>query len=115
MVKDIFLIDNFFGKENIDMSRKISIEEWSRIIASYNPEESTVVHYCKQLEITKSRFYYYRDKFQKSNSISTFLPVKISEQVNSILSFTVNDISLKINTNIDDESLKRLIRICSSL
>lgn len=96
------------------MSVKISEDEWRRIIEAYNPEKFTVVEYCNKLNISKSHFYYYRDKFRHQNCDTvSFVPVKIATRQN--LSFSVNIISMKVDSSIDDISLKRLIDIYSQI
>lgn len=84
-----------------------------KLIESYDPSIDNVSSFCRKANISKSSFYYYKKRF--GIQVSSFLPCVIKKEVNDDLTFKVNDIAIKVSSNIDDDSLRRIISICNSL
>lgn len=89
------------------------LDGWKKLMESYDPSIDTVTSFCRKANISKSRFYYYKKRFGKQEP--SFLPCMIKEDTNAELTFKVNDIAIKVSSNIDDDSLRRIISICNSL
>lgn len=89
------------------------LDSWKKLMESYDPSIDNVSSFCRKANISKSSFYYYKKRFGIKES--SFLPCMIKKEVNNDLAFKVNDIAIKVSTDIDDDSLRRIISICNSL
>ena len=94
-------------------------QDWKEIIDGYDKEKETIIAYCKRFNITDSRFYYYRDKFNgKHNSTAIknthFIPAKVVQE-KKMMKFAVNHVALEVENSVDDDSLRRIINICTKI
>jgi len=90
-----------------------SNEEWREIVNSYNPNEGSVSQFCKKNNLCESCFYAHKREFNKEKK-PTFVPAVVTKPKQDIC-FRINDIPITVNDSIDDDSLSRIIGICSKL
>ncbi len=95
------------------INNNTQLDSWKKLMESYDPSIDNVSSFCRKANISKSRFYYYKKRLGMQES--SFLPCMIKKEANDNLTFKVNDIAIKVSTNIDDDSLRRIISICNSL
>lgn len=94
-------------------------DKWKSIIDSYDPSKETVKDYCLNNHINPKS--YTRNKmliYGKVRQVtpSDFMPaVVVPSSKQSSLSFTINGVSLHVDSSIEDSDLKRIIDICSRL
>jgi len=61
------------------MKMNFNKETWEERLESFSSYEGTVTDYCKENNITKSQFYYYKKKFTKA-SASIFHAIEVKPQ-----------------------------------
>ena len=94
-------------------------DKWKSIIDSYDPSKETVKDYCLNNHINPKS--YMRNKMLIYGKVcqdipSDFMPaVVVPSSEQSSFSFTINGISLHVESSIEDSDLKRIIDICSRL
>lgn len=50
------------------MAKIFNDETWREFIEKFSSYEGTVTKYCKENNMSKSQFYYYKKKFEQSNN-----------------------------------------------
>ena len=99
--------------------RQETYDKWKSIIDNYDPSKETVKDYCLNNHInpksyTRNKMLIYGKVHQ--DAPSDFMPaVVVPSSKQSSLSFTINGVSLHVDSSIEDSDLKRIIDICSRL
>ena len=94
-------------------------DKWKSIIDSYDPSKETVKDYCLNNHINPKS--YMRNKMLIYGKVRQDIPldfipaVVVPSSEQSSFSFTINGISLHVESSIEDSNLKRIIDICSRL
>ena len=99
------------------MSRDESLARWKPIIDGYQAGTETVPEYCKRHNVSVRMFYHYRQAIYgpsrtNSSGESRLLPVVAALPEETTVS--VNRIKLSY-TNITDQELGRILRLCRDL
>ena len=99
------------------MSRSETLERWKQIMDGYQAGAETVTEYCKRLNVCTRMFYHYRLAIygptkRSSSKESRLLPVVAEPPEQTTVS--VNRIQLSY-TNITDQELSRILRLCRDL
>ena len=95
-----------------------TMNKWKPLIDAYDPTKETMISYCKthginQKSFNRNRLLIYG---KKHSNKKTFMPVTVVPTIkNTSFKFSINDISVTADSSIDDESLKKIIKICSEL
>ena len=95
------------------MIRQSTLDKWKPIIDGYDKKQCSLKEYCSmnnisQKSYTRNRLLIYGRHESKMDS--AFLLPESKEET-----FSINGVSIAIDASIDDEILKRIIRICSEL
>ena len=56
-------------------------EVWKGILNKYPSFEGTISAFCKQQNIKKHQFYYYKKKFKEDNNLQIFQAITLTERV----------------------------------
>lgn len=99
------------------MIRQSTLDKWKPIIDGYDKKQCSLKEYCSmnnisQKSYTRNRLLIYGHI--KSKIDSSFFPAFIIPESKEE-TFSINGVSIAIDASIDDEILKRIIRICSEL
>ena len=99
------------------MIRQSTLDKWKPIIDGYDKKQCSLKEYCLKNNISQKS--YARNKLliyghNKSMVDSSFLPAFVVPESKEE-TFSINGVSIAIDASIDDEILKRIIRICSEL
>ena len=99
------------------MIRQSTLDKWKPIIDGYDKKQCSLKEYCLKNNISQKS--YARNKLliyghNKSIVDSSFLPAFVVPESKEE-TFSINGVSISIDASIDDEILKRIIRICSEL
>ena len=99
------------------MIRQSTLDKWKPIIDGYDKKQCSLKEYCLKNNISQKS--YARNKLliyghNKSIVDSSFLPAFVVPESKEE-TFSINGVSIAIDASIDDEILKRIIRICSEL
>lgn len=94
------------------MATKRSDQEWLDIFQAQRNSGLSITQFCKDNTISEGVFYSKRRQLVSSES---FLPVIIEDVQPSMIKICINNIPVSFDSSIDDESLSRLVRICSRL
>lgn len=81
------------------MAMNFNKETWEEFLDKFSSYEGTVTDYCKENNISKSQFYYYKKKFNKeTNSIFRTIEVKpeASQPINTKINSKQNLNNIKI-------------------
>lgn len=62
------------------MAKIFNDETWREFIEKFSSYEGTVTKYCKENNMSKSQFYYYKKKFEQSNNPTFHAIVLNSEE-----------------------------------
>lgn len=62
------------------MEMNFNKETWKELLENFSSYEGTVADYCRENNITKSQFYYYKKKFTKS-STPIFHAIEVKPEV----------------------------------
>ncbi|MFL0197972.1 IS66 family insertion sequence element accessory protein TnpA [Clostridium sp. WILCCON 0269] len=65
-------------------------ETWKELLEKFSFYQRTVTDYCKENNISKSQFYYYRKKFNKEIK-TTFHAIKIKPEISQLQKEKNND------------------------
>ena len=99
------------------MIRQSTLDKWKPIIDGYDKKQCSLKEYCSmnnisQKSYTRNRLLIYGRHESKMDS--AFLPAFIVPESKEE-TFSINGVSIATDASIDDEILKRIIRICSEL
>ena len=99
------------------MIRQSTLDKWKRIIDGYDKKQCSLKEYCLKNNISQKS--YARNRLliyghNKSIVDSSFLPAFVVPESKEE-TFSINGVSISVDASIDDEILKRIIRICSEL
>lgn len=100
------------------MVKQSTIDKWKPIIDGYDPKKERLYQYCidhniSQKSFERNRILIYGFKEKPSDA---FAPVTVvSNNSTTSIDFYINDISVRIDSSVDDVALKRIIKICSEL
>ena len=99
------------------MIRESTLDKWKPIIDGYDKKQCSLKEYCLKNNISQKS--YARNKLliyghNKSIVDSSFLPAFVVPESKEE-TFSINGVSISVDASIDDEILKRIIRICSEL
>lgn len=99
------------------MIRQSTLDKWKPIIDGYDKKQCSLKEYCLKNNISQKS--YARNKLliyghNKSIVDSSFLPAFVVPESKEE-TFSINGVSISVDASIDDEILKRIIRICSEL
>lgn len=94
------------------MATKRSDQEWLDIFQTQRDSGLSITQFCKDNTISEGVFYSKRRQLVSSES---FLPVVVEDISPSLVNVCINNIPVSFDSSIDDESLSRLVRICSRL
>ena len=99
------------------MIRESTLDKWKPIIDGYDKKQCSLKEYCLKNNISQKS--YARNKLliyghNKSMVDSSFLPAFVVPESKEE-TFSINGVSISVDASIDDEILKRIIRICSEL
>jgi len=99
------------------MIRQSTLDKWKPIIDGYDKKQCSLKEYCLKNNISQKS--YARNKLliyghNKSMVDSSFLPAFVVPESKEE-TFSINGVSISVDASIDDEILKRIIRICSEL
>lgn len=99
------------------MIRQSTLDKWKPIIDGYDKKQCSLKEYCSmnnisQKSYTRNRLLIYGHN--KSIVDSSFLPAFVVSESKEE-TFSINGVSISVDASIDDEILKRIIRICSEL
>lgn len=72
------------------MEMNCNEETWKELLEKFSFYQGTVTDYCKENNISKSQFYYYRKKFNKEIK-TTFHAVKINPEISQLQKEKNND------------------------
>jgi hypothetical protein len=61
------------------MAKILNDETWRRLLEEFSSYEGTVSGFCKENNISKSQFYYYKNKFEQLSK-STFHAIVINNE-----------------------------------
>jgi len=64
------------------MEKIINSETWSDLLGKFSSYGGSVSSFCKENNISKSQFYYYKKRFEKSNK-STFHAIMLNKEESS--------------------------------
>lgn len=80
------------------MAKKSNDVTWRGILEKFSSYEGTVTSFCKENNISKSQFYYYKNKFEQSSkpTFHAIVITQLSHDRNTSLSFR----------NLGNESIK---------
>lgn len=94
------------------------MNKWKTIIDAYDPTKETLIAYCKSHDISQKSFNRNRLLIygKKHSNNKSFMPVTVAPAVkDTSFKFSINNISVTTDSSIDDDSLKKIIKICSEL
>ena len=99
------------------MIRQSTLDKWKPIIDEYDKKQCSLKEYClkkniSQKSYTRNRLLIYGR--HESEMDSAFLPAFIVPESKEE-TFSISGVSIAVNASVDDEVLKRIIRICSEL
>lgn len=92
----------------------LSDQEWKDILKDQEESKLTIAEYCRLHNLKEPTFYRKRRKLFNQDTVS-FLPVIVGDMENKDLSIVINGVPICFNSSVDDDSLKRIIRLCNSL
>jgi hypothetical protein len=107
-----------------EISRQEEVEEkrryWRRHLDSWQTSELTQVEYCRQHDLSRFRFQYWKRRFQESASLPTLIEVPfssvISRKPSHALRLVVGDhYQIAVERNFDPVALKQLIGVLDRL
>lgn len=94
-----------------------TMNKWKTIIDAYDPTKENLSAYCRSHGINRRSFDRNRLLIygKKHSNNKSFMPVTVAPAVkDTLFKFSINNISVTTDSSIDD-SLKKIIKICSEL
>lgn len=94
------------------------MNKWKTIIDAYDPTKENLSAYCRTHGINRRTFDRNRLLIYGTNRSNnkSFMPVTVAPAVkDTSFKFSINNISVTTDSSIDDDSLKKIIKICSEL
>lgn len=95
------------------------MNDWFKIFEDQKNSGMNIARYCIENHISKLCFYNARHRYLHSmnndRSLSLLPITVIDDSKDDTLDFTMNGIHLEFDGNVEDASLKRILKVCKEL